>query len=292
MKSPRKNFAGQRVLITGGASGLGLALTNLFLADGARVLVVDLAATRPDAVPEQAAYLQLDVRRQQDWDAALSWVEHTWGGLDVLVNNAGIAVGGRIDKVSADEWHRALDINLMGVVRGCTTFVPLMKADGGGTIINTASLAGHIHGPAMATYNATKAAVVAVSETLMAELAPFGIAVHVICPSFFRTNLADSLDGTDVAMLRTAKKLIKNSRRDAPTVAAASFAQIKAGRFLVLPDGEAKTAYYAKRYARPLYHRMLRQAGRRLAQKTAANEPAESSVTWAEAPAGGSSGTR
>ena len=80
----------RRVLVTGGASGLGLALTELMLDRGDTVLVVDLAEDRPDAVPEGAAYRRLDVRSQQDWDAAMAWVRDTWGGLDLLVNNAGV----------------------------------------------------------------------------------------------------------------------------------------------------------------------------------------------------------
>ena len=117
----------KRVLVTGGASGLGLALTELMVARGDTVLVVDLAEERPDTVPEGAAYRRLDVRSQQDWDAALAWVRETWGGLDILVNNAGIATRGRIDIEAISDWERVVDINLLGVARGCHTFVPLLK---------------------------------------------------------------------------------------------------------------------------------------------------------------------
>lgn len=132
---------GVRILITGGASGLGLALAQAYLARGATVVVGDLASDRPDSVPDQAAYLRLDVRSQQDWDAALAWVKETWGGLDLLFNNAGIATGGRIDVESMADWERVIDINLLGVVRGCQTFTPLLKEQGAGHIVNTASLA-------------------------------------------------------------------------------------------------------------------------------------------------------
>ena len=112
---------GTRILITGGASGLGLALAQAYLARGATVVVGDLAQDRPDSVPDHAAYLPLDVRSQQDWDAALAWVKETLGGLDLLFNNAGIATGGRIDVESMADWERVIDINLLGVVRGCQT---------------------------------------------------------------------------------------------------------------------------------------------------------------------------
>ena len=81
-----------------------------------------------------------------------------------------------------------IDINLLGVVRGCRTFVPMMKAQGSGHIVNTASLAGLVHPPAMASYTAVKAGVVALSETLSYELDPFGISVSAVCPGFFRTQ--------------------------------------------------------------------------------------------------------
>ena len=190
----------KRVLVTGGASGLGLALTELMVARGDTVLVVDLAEERPDTVPEGAAYRRLDVRSQQDWDAALAWVRETWGGLDLLVNNAGIATGGRIDVEAIADWERVVDINLLGVARGCHTFTPLLKEQRSGHIVNVASLAGLVHGPGMASYNATKAGVVAISETLQFELGPWDIDVSVVCPAFFRTNLHQSFAGKDAAM--------------------------------------------------------------------------------------------
>ena len=187
----------RRVLVTGGASGLGLALVRALVARGDHVLATDLQADRPDALPEAAAYLPLDVRSDDAWAAALAHVRETWGGLDLLVNNAGVAAGGRIDVATMDEWHWIVDINLLGVVRGCRTFTPLLKEQGNGHIVNTASLAGLVHAPGMAAYNTVKAGVVALSETLSHELAPHGIDVSVVCPSFFRTNLGSSFQGAD-----------------------------------------------------------------------------------------------
>src|SRR6478672_3326300 len=137
--------APRRVLVTGGASGLGLALVRAFVARGDEVLATDLQADRPDALPEAAAYLPLDVRSDDAWGAALAHVRETWGGLDLLVNNAGVAAGGRIDVATMDEWHWIVDINLLGVVRGCRTFTPLFKEQRHGHIVNTASLAGLVH---------------------------------------------------------------------------------------------------------------------------------------------------
>lgn len=138
-----------RALVTGGASGLGLALTKALLAQGDLVVVGDLAESRPESVPGDAAYLTLDVRSERDWEAARDWVDREWGRLDLLVNNAGIATGGRIDVETTEDWQRVLDINLMGVVRGCRTFTPIFKRQRDGHIVNVASLAGFIHGPGM-----------------------------------------------------------------------------------------------------------------------------------------------
>ncbi|PRY57009.1 short-subunit dehydrogenase [Knoellia remsis] len=257
----------RRVLVTGGASGLGLALANAFLARGDSVLVADLADTRPDSVPAGVDYVRLDVRSQQDWDAALAHVRDTWGGLDVLVNNAGVATGGRIDVESIADWERVLDVNLLGVVRGCQTFTPLLKEQRSGHIVNTASLAGLIHGPGMSSYNAAKAGVVALSETLGFELAPWNIHVSAVCPAFFKTNLHQSLQGKDTAMEETAVKLITKASMTADEVAEIVLKGIDRHKRIILTDRIGHQAYWAKRLARPAYNLVATNAGKRLARK-------------------------
>jgi NAD(P)-dependent dehydrogenase (short-subunit alcohol dehydrogenase family) len=252
----------KRVLVTGGASGLGAALVAEFLKRGDRVLVTDLADSY-DA-PEGADYLRLNVTSDADWDAARAWVESNWGGLDVLVNNAGIATGGRIDVVSLDEWRGVIDVNLLSVVRGCRTFVPLMKQQGSGHIVNTASLAGLVHPPAMASYTAVKAGVVAISETLSYELSPWDIAVSAVCPGFFRTNLASSLAGSDAAVDKVAARLIDKSPLTAPQVAAEVMKGIDARRMVIQPDAPGRKAVWTKKFARPLYDREQRRFAARI----------------------------
>jgi NAD(P)-dependent dehydrogenase (short-subunit alcohol dehydrogenase family) len=259
--------SGKRVLVTGGASGLGAALVDEFLKRGDRVLVTDLADSY-DA-PQGADYLRLNVTSDADWDAARTWVESNWSGLDVLVNNAGIATGGRIDVVSLDEWRGVIDVNLLSVVRGCRTFVPLMKqqADAGQSgahIVNTASLAGLVHPPAMASYTAVKAGVVAISETLSYELSPWDIAVSAVCPGFFRTNLASSLAGSDAAVDRVAARLIEKSPLTAPQVAAEVMKGIDARRMVIQPDAPGRKAVWTKKFARPLYDREQRRFAARI----------------------------
>lgn len=251
-----------RVLITGAASGLGAALARRFAARGDRVVVTDLAEDAP--VPAGASYLRLDVTSEADWQRAHTTVVERLDGLDILVNNAGIAAGGRIDRIPRAEWARVMNINVLGVATGCATFAPLFQAQRAGHLVNTASLAGLVHPPAMASYAAAKAAVVALSESLRYELAPHGVDVSVVCPSFFRTNLADSLSAADPLMTEVARRLIDGARLDADDIAAATLAGIDARRFLILPDRAGRQAYWTKRLLRPLYDRQLLAMGRRI----------------------------
>jgi NAD(P)-dependent dehydrogenase (short-subunit alcohol dehydrogenase family) len=252
----------RRVLVTGGASGLGAALAARFAARGDRVLVTDLAPTAD--VPAGAVYQRLDITAEEDWATALDRVRTEFGGLDVLVNNAGIAAGGRIDRLGADHWRRVLDVNVLGAVTGCRTVVPLFKEQGSGRIVNVASAAGLVHPPAMTSYDAGKAAVVALSESLRWELAPWGIGVSVVCPSFFRTNLAASLGGDDPMMDTVATRLIEGSALGAEQIAERVVRAVDAGRFLITPDRNARIAYWTKRLARPLYDRQMLRMGARI----------------------------
>lgn len=260
-----RSYAGQRALVTGGASGLGLELTRLLAADGARVLVVDLHDEAPAGLPEGVEYRTLDVRSDEGWDETRNHVETTWGGLDLLVLNAGIAVGGRIEVTSVEDWQRIIDINLLGVVRGFRTFVPMMKGAGRGQIVATSSLAGLVHAPGMAAYNSVKAGVVAVAEGSRAELAPFGIDVSAICPSFFRTNLHESLHGKDVELEQSATTLITKAPRSARQVAEAAYAGMAGHRTIILTDTDGRVAWRAKRLSRPVYEAVLAYVGKRVA---------------------------
>ena len=256
-----------RALVTGAASGLGQALARRLAARGDQVLATDLAE-QPVAV-EAVAYRRLDVRSEDDWDAARDWVDSTWGGLDLLVNNAGVAGGGRIELCSLDEWGWIFDINLFGVVRGTRAFVPLMKAQGSGRIVNIASLAGLVHPPGMGSYNAVKAAVVAFSETTAHELAPYGVGCSVVCPSYFRTNLMSSLRGGDEDLAAHVTLLVEQSPISADDIAAAVLQGLDREAELILPDEPAKAAYALKLADRPAYDAQMRATAARVKERGA-----------------------
>lgn len=237
----------RRILITGAASGLGLALAREYLAAGDEVILTDIHAEAPPVVREldgRWSYLRLDVTDDDDWVAAA----HAVDTLDILINNAGIAVGGRLDATSIETWQRIVDINLLGVVRGCKALVP--KLGRGGRVVITASAAGLVHAPHMGAYNATKAAAVALAETLDAELRPQGISTSVICPLFFRSGLADSLSGDDPQADKTATMLLAKTPLTSEKVAARSIRGIQARRLVITPDVLSTFVWYSKRFTR------------------------------------------
>lgn len=249
----------RRVLVTGAASGLGLELARLFAECGDQVLSTDTDPIVPGSV--SGPYRQLDVRSDEDWAGALDWLGGQWGGLDLLVNNAGLAAGGRIDAIPMTEWERLVQVNLLGVARGCRAVTPLFKRQGSGHIVNVASLAGLVHPPAMSAYSATKAGVVALSESLRHELAPWGIEVSVACPSFFRTNLGRSLSDSDPIMAPVAHRLIDQAPRDARPVAVQVLEGIERGMPVILTDPQGRRAWWTRRWSpRLLQAQLARQA--------------------------------
>jgi NAD(P)-dependent dehydrogenase (short-subunit alcohol dehydrogenase family) len=261
-----------RVLVTGAASGLGAALVRRFADRGDQVLATDVSepvvAGTTTGSDGSVVGRVLDVTSEDDWAAARDWVATEWGGLDVLVNNAGVAGGGRIEHTSLEDWQWLFDVNLFGVVRGTRAFVPMLKAQGSGRIVNTASLAGLVHPPGMGSYNAVKAAVVAFSETTAHELAPFGVACTAVCPSYFRTNLMSSMRGGDADLAAQVTRLVAESPISADDIAAAVLDGIDRGEELVVPDGPARAAWGLKQADRAAYDAQMRAIAARMQERT------------------------
>lgn len=253
----------QRIFITGGASGLGLAIARRF-APTYKVAIGDIHGERGKAAAAalgpNAIYFRCDVTKDADLASAAERLQREWNGVDIVVNNAGVAAAGPIDDISIADWQWIIDINLLGVVRGCRTFVPLLKAQGGGHLVNVASMAGLLDVPFMSSYNATKAAVVSLSETLQNELADDKIHVSVVCPSFFKTNLGESLRTPDPRFATILGKLLDRSPLTADDVADEIFAAVQQKRFYVLPHTQGKVAWRLKRFLpRSLYAAFIRK---------------------------------
>jgi len=196
MTSPgvREGFTGTTSVVTGGASGIGEALATEIARRGGRVVVADRQVDRARSVAQtivsaggQALASALDVR---DGDAFMALLA-TQDRVDYLFNNAGIVVGGDARRLARDDWLAIVDVNLHGVINGVQAALPIMTEQGSGHIVNTASLAGLLPSPRMVPYAATKHAVVGLSTSLRAELAPLGIRVSVLCPGAVDTAIAD-----------------------------------------------------------------------------------------------------
>jgi len=262
----------KRIFITGGASGLGLAIARRYVAEGWRVCIADVNDVRGEEAlaglkQADAFYLHVDVTREEDVQAAADELQKRWGGVDVVVNNAGVAQAGAIEDVPLADWLWILDINLLG----CKVFTPLFKQQGSGYFVNVASMAGLLNPPMMSSYNATKAAVVALSETLQVELADQHIGVSVVCPSFFQTNLADSMRSSDPRLQLMTRKLLKKGGLSADEVAAAVFHSVMKKQFYILPHAEAGRIWMLKRYSpRNAYAWLLKRSTRGM-QKPAAH---------------------
>jgi NAD(P)-dependent dehydrogenase (short-subunit alcohol dehydrogenase family) len=257
-----QDFEGKVAVVTGAASGIGLALARRFAAERMRVVLADVERAALDEATADLADafgadnvmgVPTDVRDDDAVDALAVAAFERFGTVHVLCNNAGVVVGGLTWRVPADRWRWAVDVNLLGVARGIRAFVPRMIEQGEGHVVNTASAAGILTGPAIAPYFATKHAVVALSESLHFDLALTGarVGVSVLCPEWVRTNIADAernrpaevapvepgpLTGVDVdpEMMRALIQGLIAGGMEPDDVAAQVVDAIRAGRFWIL----------------------------------------------------------
>jgi len=195
------SFEGKAAFVTGGASGIGLALARALAEAGTRVMIADI---EEEALGKAVASLQgnlaevrgvvCDVASAESVGRAAKAAIDAFGKIHVVCNNAGVGGSAGAENVSLEDWRWVIDVNLMGVVHGVKTFVPHIKSHGeGGHIVNTASMAGFLGiGTGFGAYTATKYAVVGISEALAMELAPQNIGVSVLCPGWVNTKIIDS----------------------------------------------------------------------------------------------------
>jgi NAD(P)-dependent dehydrogenase (short-subunit alcohol dehydrogenase family) len=261
-------FENATAVVTGGGSGLGRAFCAELGRARARVLIADVNA---EGAEETAALVReaggearvatIDVADPAQVES-LAAMAHDWlGDTDLLINNAGVAVSGPIGEVTLEDWKWQIDINLWGVIYGCHYFVPRMKKRRRGHVINVASAAGLLAPPQLGPYNVAKAGVVALSETLYAETKKLGIKVTVLCPTFFRTSIAESGRGIIDEKSRAAMiRLMEKSKVQAPDVARAALAACSRGRLYCLPMIDAQMSWRLKRAIPGRFYDLLSRA--------------------------------
>jgi NAD(P)-dependent dehydrogenase (short-subunit alcohol dehydrogenase family) len=200
-----ERLAGKCALVTGAGSGLGAAIAGMFVREGARVLLTDIdegaAFARADALGPAAAAFAHDVTRPVDWTAAVAEADRRFGGLNILVNCAGICVPGTVEETSLETWRRTHAVDLDAVFLGCKTALPLIARttaeQGRGAILNIASISAVIAAGNMAAYNSAKAAVRHLSKSVALHCARSGykITCNTLMPTFIDTPLIDGLTG-------------------------------------------------------------------------------------------------
>jgi short-subunit dehydrogenase len=269
-----KNFTDKLCVITGGSSGIGLAIAEALACERARLLLVarDTAALQTAAEhlrklgAAEVQTLGADVSRDDDMARLGPAVAQMSEAADLLVQSAGIVSGGLVHEVPLDEWRRLHDINVLGVVRGIDAVLPAMLARAqrsgeGGHIVNIASAAGLLGFPGLAAYGATKAAVVGLTESLRGEIASSGIGVTAVCPGFVRTPIAGKLQlfgrMNNPRTQRGVQQWFERNKLDADVVARRTLNAIRKNRRLVVVGRDAESGYWTKRVAPGVLERFL-----------------------------------
>jgi NAD(P)-dependent dehydrogenase (short-subunit alcohol dehydrogenase family) len=191
-------FGGATAIVTGGASGIGRALAEELAKRGCEVVLADLQIESAEEVASEirasggkATAVKIDVTDFSAMEQLAQETASRTGRLDFIFNNAGIAIGGLVNRLGIEDWNRIVDVNLRGVINGIQATYQIMMKQGFGHIINTASMAGLGVGPGNIPYTTTKYAVIGLSKSLRAEAAQFGIRVSVICPGAIRTPILE-----------------------------------------------------------------------------------------------------
>jgi NAD(P)-dependent dehydrogenase (short-subunit alcohol dehydrogenase family) len=286
-------FAGRVAIVTGGGSGIGAAIVRALAARGAAVVIADIDESAAKSVADEVSAdggdvttAVLDVRDSGAVSDLVNQVAAERGGLDLIFNNAGIAIGGLVEELTLDHWDRVIDVNLRGVVHGVHAAYPVMLRQGHGHIVNTASLAGLVPGPSLAPYAAAKHAVVGLSLSLRAEGASQGVKVSAVCPGFVDTPLLGRVN-PDLPQTETGANAAALARMLGKLYQADPLAQdvlrgVERNRALIVAPRSARVAWRMSRYAPGFMMRTIIYGVRRGAAQPAAAEPAEAQPTAAE----------
>jgi len=256
------------VLITGAASGIGQATAIEFAGQGADLAVSDInepalaetiAAIK--AKGTRAIGIHTDVSRPEEVEAMVNRTVEEYGRIDILMNNAGVAVAGEMRHLALKDWEWIMGINLWGPIYGVHYALPYMIKQGGGHIINVASSAGLIASPGMSAYTTTKFGLVGLSEVLCNEVRRHKIGVTVVCPGFVRTPIFGKTEVRGMKDDDEARKVPPLIGISQETCARNIVDAVRKNKFLIIPGPEMKLMYGCKRYAPAVYKGFIRMMG-------------------------------
>jgi NAD(P)-dependent dehydrogenase (short-subunit alcohol dehydrogenase family) len=258
-----KRFPEKRVVITGAGSGFGRALALVFAGKGWRVGVSDINEQRADETVELVKKAGgtgekriCDVTDPEQINAMAVHCVQKWGGVDIVVNNAGVAGAGYMEEIPLDQWKWMLDVDLMSVIYGCRTFIPILAGQGKGHIVNMASSAGIASFAEMSCYNVPKAGVISLSETLRMELTTKNIGVTVVAPTFFKTNLMDQFKSPRERQANMAGAFFEKSKVTAEDVARHTYRCVEKKKFYAICQMDGKALWLMKRLFPETYLRV------------------------------------
>ena len=195
---------GKVAIVTGGAQGQGAAICRGFVAEGARVVVADVAVEEGEVLAKElgdsALFVRHDVTSEDDWAATVAAAEETFGRVDVLVNNAGILLFSELTATSLADYERVIRVNQFGTFLGMRAVVPAMERAGGGSIVNSSSIEGLGGMPFLVAYSSSKFAIRGMTKAAAMEVGPKGIRVHAISPGPLKTRAASGLKDFDLLL--------------------------------------------------------------------------------------------
>jgi NAD(P)-dependent dehydrogenase (short-subunit alcohol dehydrogenase family) len=241
-----EQVSGKHAFITGGASGIGLAMARAFHAEGALVTIADYDVASLEQLPHEFNCLVLDVRDRENWAAAKTDAEAALGPVSILCNNAGIGPNtGELVDADPAQFERMIAIKLIGTFNGIHSFGADMRARGEGHIVNTASMAGLEVNATIGAYTAAKFGVIGLSEVLRKEMEPYGVGVSVLCPGMVSTGLPASLAKADDRFDPTAPQRVMPGI-DPARVGLRVVEGIKGNWLYILTHGERRAVVEAR----------------------------------------------
>ncbi len=248
MQKLNDRFPEKCAFITGSGSGLGASFARILMENNWKLFLSDIDSSSLDVYkdsPNVHCYA-LDVSDRPAYENVVEQVSQATERMDVVINNAGIGDGELFGNYAMDQWEKMVNVNLLGTYYGSRLLLPLLER-GGGLIINIASAAGFMNAPGMSAYNATKAAVYSLSETLHHEFKRTNIQISVAAPTFFQTNIMSKAHGSQ-PFIRFAENQMKHSSTNADEMAEIILSEAGAGKFLIVHPKEARRNMWIKRY--------------------------------------------